>query len=101
MFEMRFGGALRHQQAKDQVERVTVMGVVVERMPKAYERADAVVDAGHAGFQARMEGVRFEAGQAPAKLPGQSRRNARAGAHTSELQSLMRQTAGGLCLERT
>src|SRR3546814_17464097 len=53
MFEMRFGGALRHQQAKDQVDRVTVMGVVVERMPKAYERADAVVDAGHAAMRNR------------------------------------------------
>src|SRR3546814_10667843 len=110
MFEMRFGGALRHQQAKDQVDRVTVMGVVVERMPKAYERADAVVDAGHAAMRNRHAVTQagtaelFACREAAKDIAGIEVAGAcqqvRSDEHTSELQSLMRISNAGICLTK-
>src|SRR5690606_15780011 len=47
MLEMGFGGALRHEQAEHQVDRLAVMRVIVERMLQAHECADALADAGH------------------------------------------------------
>src|SRR3546814_7546900 len=96
------------------------MGVVVERMPKAYERADAVVDAGHAAMRNRhavtqagtaelfacREAAKDIAGIEVAGACQQLRQLlkrlllARSEEHTSELQSLMRISYAVFCLKK-